>query len=286
MSNLVALTGATGGLGTLVVDHLLRRTSADRIVALARSATKAAALPASITTRIADNDDQAAVAAALAGVDVLLLISGNEFVKRMNQHRNVIAAAKQAGVTRILYTSAPHASTSTAFITAEHKATEQLIRESGLTYTMLRMNSYHENYVPFLRTAAQTGEIIGSVHDGRIASAARNDYAEAAAVAMTTSGHDNATYELTGDTAWTYHELALALSEVLGRPVTYRDLSSEKHLEELRTQGLDEATATFLVQLDADLSRNVSGEATDELRRLIGRPSTPLLDGLRSLYSG
>jgi NAD(P)H dehydrogenase (quinone) len=286
MSNLVALTGATGGLGTLVIDHLLRRTSPDCIVALARDATKAAAaLPPSIQTRIADNDDRAAVAAALAGVDVLLLISGNEFIKRMKQHRNVIAAAKQAGISRILYTSAPHASTSTAFITAEHKATEQLIHESGLTYTMLRMNSYHDNYVPFLATAARTGEIIGSVHDGRIASAAKNDYAEAAAVVMTTPGHDNATYELTGDTAWTYHELALALSEVIGRPVTYRDLSSEEHLAELQKQGIDEATAKFLVQLDADLSHNVSGEATEELRRLIGRPSTRLLDGLRTLHA-
>jgi NAD(P)H dehydrogenase (quinone) len=287
MSDVIAITGATGGLGTLVIDHLLRRTSADRIVALARDASKAAALlPQSVETRIADNDDRAAVDAAVAGIDVLLLVSGNEFGQRMNQHRNVIEAARQAGVSRILYTSAPHASTSTAFITAEHKATEQLIRESGLTYTMMRMNSYHDNYLPLLATVPLTGEIIGSVHDGKVASAAKNDYAEAAAVALTTPGHDNVTYELTGDTAWGYHELAEAIGDVTRTQVSYRDLTSDEHFAELRMQGLDEATATFLVRLDADLARNVSAEVTDDLRRLVGRPTRPLLEGLHDLYAG
>jgi NAD(P)H dehydrogenase (quinone) len=285
VSDLIAVTGATGGLGTHVIDHLLRRTSAERVVAVARDAGKAAALPPSVRVRIADHDDRAAVDAAVAEIDVLLLISGNEFGKRMRQHRNVIEAAKQAGVSRIVYTSAPHAATSTAFITSEHKATEQLIRESGLISTMLRTNSYHENYLPYLTTAPQTGEIIGSVHDGRIASAAREDYAEAAAVILTTPGHDNAVYELTGDTAWGYPELAAAISDVTGVPVTYRDLSSDEHAAALRAQGVDQQTIAFLVKLDADLSRNVSADVTGDLRRLIGRPTTPLLDGLRALYT-
>lgn len=286
MSELIAVTGATGGLGTLVIDRLLRRTPADRIVAIARDADKAAAtLPQSVQVRIADHDDRAAVDAAVAGIDALLLISGNEFRKRMPQHRNVIEAAKQAGVSRILYTSGPHADTSTAFITSEHKATEQLIRAAGLTYTMLRTNSYHENYLPQLTTAPATGSIIGSVHDGRVASAAKADYAEAAAVVLTTAGHDNAVYELTGDTAWNYHELASAVSAVTGAAVTYRDLSSDEHAAALRAQGLDEPTITFLVRLDADLARGVSADATDDMRRLIGRRTTPLLDGLRTLHA-
>lgn len=286
MSDLIAVTGATGALGTLVIDHLLARTSPDRIVAIARNADKAAALkPKDVQVRIADHDDRAAVDAAVAGVDVLLLISGNEFGKRMQQHINVIEAAKHAGVSRILYTSAPHADTSTTFITSEHKATEEIIRNSGLTCTMLRCNSYHENYQSVLTTAPQTGSIIGSVHHGRVASAARADYAEAAAVALTTHGHDNAVYELTGDTAWTYPELAAAVSEVTGAAVTYRDLSSDEHAATLRAQGLDEETIAFLVQLDADLAAGVSAEVTDDLRRLIGHPTTPLVDGLRALHT-
>ncbi|MFF5287905.1 SDR family oxidoreductase [Paractinoplanes globisporus] len=284
MSDLIAVTGATGGLGALVIDHLLRRTTADRIVAVARDAGKAAVLPPSIQVRIADHDDRAAVDAALSGIDTLLLVSGNEFGKRMTQHRNVIEAAKAAGVSRIAYTSAPHADTSTAAITAEHKATEQIIRDSGLTYTILRTNSYHENYRSHLVTAPRTGVIIGSVHDGRVASAAKSDYAEAAAVVLTTAGHDNAVHELTGDTAWNYHDLAATISEITGVVVTYLDLSSDEHAAALRAQGLDEPTIAFLVQLDADLAHGVSADATDHLRHLIGRPATPLLDGLRALH--
>ncbi len=284
MSDLIGVTGSTGELGSLVIDHLLRLTSADRIVALARDAGKAAALPASVQVRIADHDDRAAVDAAVAGIDVLLLVSGNEFGKRMAQHRNVIEAAKQAGVSRIVYTSAPHADTSTAFITAEHKATEQLIRESGLTYTMLRTNSFHDNYLPYLTMAPATGSFIGSVHGGQVASAAKADYAEAAAVVLSTAGHDNVAYELAGDTAWTYDDLADAISEATGTPVKYTDLSSDEHAAALREQGLDDATIDFLVQLDADVSHGVSAEVTDDLRRLIDRPSTPLVDGLRALH--
>jgi NAD(P)H dehydrogenase (quinone) len=283
MSDLIAVTGATGALGSLVIDHLLARTSAERVVAIARNPGKATALEAkSLQVRIADHDDRPAVDGALAGIDVLLLISGNEFGKRMVQHENVIRAAQQAGVSRIVYTSAPHADTSSTFIVAEHKATERIIRDSGLTYTMLRMNSYHENYVPLLATARETGAIIGSVHDGRVASADHVDYAEAAAVVLTTEGHDNVAYELSGDTAWTHADLAAAVSEVTGTPVTYQDLSSSEHAEALRAGGVDEQTVDFLVQLHADTAAGVSADATDHLRRLIGRPTTPLLDGLRA----
>jgi NAD(P)H dehydrogenase (quinone) len=285
MSDLIAVTGATGGLGRLVIDQLVARTPADRIVAVARNADKAAALPQPVRVRIADHVDRAAVDSALAGIDVLLLISGNEFGKRMTQHRNVIEAAQAAGVSRIVYTSAPHADTSTAFITAEHTATEQLIRDSRLTSTMLRTNSYHENCGSLLTTAPRTGSIIGSVHDGRVASAARADYAAAAAVVLTTAGHDDAVYELTGDIAWNYHDLAAAVAEVTGAPVIYQDLSSDEHAAALQAQGLDGPTAAFLVRLDADLAEGVSADVTDDLRRLIGRPATPLLDGLRAMYT-
>ena len=283
MSGLIAVTGATGLLGRLVVEQLLARTSAERVVAIARNPDKVpAVLEKSVQTRIADHDDRAAVDAALAGVDVLLLISGNQFGKRMAQHENVIRAAQQAGVSRIVYTSAPHADTSETAIVAEHKATERMIRESGLPYTILRNNSYHENYVPFLEPARATGSIIGSVRDGRVASADHVDYAEAAAVVLSSAGHENVAYELTGDTSWTYPKLAATVADVLGTPVTYQDLSPAEHAEVLTASGLDDPTVDFLVQLDADVAAGVSAEATDQLRHLIGRPTTPLLDGLRA----
>ncbi|MEU8221442.1 SDR family oxidoreductase [Kribbella sp. NPDC048915] len=284
MSDLIAVTGATGQLGRLVVDQLLTRVASDRVVAVARNPEKAAPLrDKSVQVRIADHDDRAAVDAALADVDVVLLISGNEFGRRMNQHANVIRSAQQAGVSRIVYTSAPHADTSETAIVAEHKATERMIRASGLTSTILRNNSYHENYAALLDSARTTGTIIGSVHDGRVASADHLDYAEAAAVVLSTDGHDNVAYELTGDVSWTYPELAAAISEALGTPVTYQDLSSTEHADVLRAAGLDEPTVEFLVQLDADVAAGVSAAATDQLQRLIGRPTTPLLAGLRAI---
>ncbi|MFG1820026.1 SDR family oxidoreductase [Kribbella sp. NPDC049174] len=284
MSDLIAVTGATGTLGTLVIDQLLARVPAERVVAIARDPAKAAALAEkSVQVRIADHDDREAVDAALVGIDIALLISGNEFGKRMIQHENVIRAASQAGVSRLVYTSAPHADTSPTFIVTEHKATEQLIRESGLTYTMLRMNSYHENYVPYLTSAPTTGVLIGSVHDGRVASADHLDYAEAAAVVLSTEGHDNVAYELAGDTAWSYPDLAAAIAQVSGKHVIYQDMSSAEHAEALRSTGLDEETISFLVQLDADVSAGVSADATGDLGRLIGRPTVPLVDGLHAI---
>lgn len=284
MTDLIAVTGATGTLGSLVVDQLLTRVPAERVVAIGRNPAKTAALEGRAgQVRVADHDDRPAVDAALRGVDVLLLVSGNEFGRRMTQHENVIRAAQQAGVSRIVYTSAPHADTSQTFIAAEHRATEALIRASGLTFTMLRMNSYHENYAPLLTSAAQTGEVIGSVRNGRVASADHLDFAAASAVVLTTGGHDDVAYELTGDTAWPYPELAAALAEVTGRPVVYRDLSPQEHAEALRARGVDEQTISFLVQLDADLAAGVSADATGDLRWLIGRPTIPLVDGLRAI---
>lgn len=281
MSTTIAVTGATGGLGHLTISALRERIPANRIVAIARDPEKATALPADVTVRIADHEDPAALRAAFEGVDTLLLISGNEFGRRMQQHRNVIAAAQEQGVTHLAYTSAPHASTSDDFITREHRATEALIVESGLPHTILRMNSYHENYVGALREAGDTGELVGSVHSGRVASAAKRDFAEAAAVALISPGPHDTVYELTGDTAWDYEELAAAMSAVLDRSVTYRDLTTHEHKNLLVARGLDAATTDFLTQLDADLARGVSAEVTTDLRTLIDRPTTPLRDGLR-----
>lgn len=284
MSQTIAITGATGELGRLTITALRERIPANRIVALARDPEKAKTLPADVTVRIADNEDPTALRAALDGVDTVLLISGNEFGKRMQQHRNVIAAAQERGVTHFAYTSAPHASTSNDFITREHRETEAIIRESGLPHTILRMNSYHENYLGALHEARETGELVGSVHSGRVASAAKRDFAEAAAIALISPSSANTVYELTGDTAWNYDELAKAMSAVLDRPVTYRDLTTDEHRELLISRGLDPATTDFLTQLDADLARGVSAEVTTDLRTLINRPTTPLLDGLRSAW--
>lgn len=280
----IAVTAATGQLGTLVIDALLDTVPAGEIVAIARNAEKAAPLAAKgVDVRIASYDDRAALDAALAGVDAVLLISGSEIGHRQAQHANVIDAAKAQGVARIVYTSAPHADTSTLPMAPEHLQTEQYLASAGVEHVLLRNGWYNENYGQALATAAQTGTLLTSAGDGRIASAARKDLAEAAAVVLTANGPLKPVYELTGDSAWTQDELAAAMSEVLGKPVTAQHVTTEEHIAILQQFGLDEGTATFLAALDTATARGDLAPTTGELAALIGRPTTPLVESLRAL---
>lgn len=275
-----AVTGATGHLGRLVVASLQER-GAD-VVAVVRDPAKAAeVLGSDVEVRVAGYDDRAALEAALAGVDTVVLVSGSEVGRRVQQHTNAVEAAAAAGVRRVVYTSAPHADTTTLVLAPEHKATEEVLAASGLAWTVLRNNWYHENYAAQVGQSAESGVLLGSAHDGRTASAARRDYAEAAAAVAVQDGHENRVYELAGDVAWTLPELAAAMAEVSGRPVEYRDVSTEEHVAALTAAGLDEGTAGFVAALDANTAAGTLADTTGDLRRLIGRPTTPLVQGLR-----
>jgi NAD(P)H dehydrogenase (quinone) len=222
------------------------------------------------------------IAAALEGAETVLLVSGSEVGQRVDQHRAVIEAAEAAGVRRLVYTSAPKADTSPLVLAPEHKATEEILRASGLTFTILRNGWYTENYVGDVQQARETGEIVGAYGDGRVASAPRDDFAAAAAVVLRTEGHDDAVYELSGDAAWGFDELAAAASEVLGRPVVYRAVSSERRAADLAAAGLDEGTVGFVVALEENTRDGLLAETPGDLSRLIGRPTTPLTDALRA----
>jgi NAD(P)H dehydrogenase (quinone) len=283
----IVVTGATGHLGRLTVDHLLARgVPASDIVAAGRTAAKldelAAAVPG-IRTAVIDFADPASLDAAFADVTDLVLVSASEPGNRVALHVNAIEAAKRAGISRIVYTSAPAATTSALVLAPEHKATEEALAASGLDTTILRNNWYHENYGSALAQAAETGVYLTSTGEGRVASASRSDYAEAIAAVLTTPGHEGAVYELSGDVAWTGDEFATAASEALGRPVEYRSVSPEEHLEILAGVGLDAGTAGFVVALDGNIRDGLLAETSGDLSRLIGHPTTPLVDGLRAL---
>jgi len=282
----IAVTGTSGHLGRLVVESLLARGAAPAdVVALARATDKVADLAErGVVVREADYDRPETLAPALDGVDVLVLVSGSAVGQRVRQHGAVIDAAKGGGVGRVVYTSAPHADTSPLILAPEHKATEELLAASGLSTTILRNGWYTENYVGDVQQARETGEIAHSTGDGRVASASRADYAEAAAVVALGArdgAHDGAVYELSGDVAWDLDELAAAAADLLGRPVTYRRLTPEEHREQLLAAGLDEGTAGFVVALDGNTRDGLLAETSGDLARLIGRPTTPLAEGLR-----
>ena len=280
----IVVTGATGHLGRLAIEHLLARgVAASSIVGVGRNVEKLAELAASgVGTAVVDYADAASLDTALAGAESLVLVSGSEVGHRVAQHGAVIDAAKRAGVGRIVYTSAPHATTSELVIAPEHKVTEELIAASGIPATILRNNWYHENYAATLPQVAATGVYVASTGEGRVASAARSDYAEAIAVVLTGDGHEGAVYELSGDTAWNGHEFAAAASEALGREVLYRSVTPEEHAQILADAGLDEGTAGFVLALDANIRAGLLGETDGSLARLIGHPTQPLVDYFRA----
>jgi NAD(P)H dehydrogenase (quinone) len=280
----IVVTGATGHLGKSIVEHLVARGVAPAdIVAGGRSTEKLQALADSgVRTAVIDYTRPDTLTEALTGADTLILVSGSEVGQRVEQHRNAIDAAVAAGVTHLVYTSAPKADTSELVLAPEHKATEELIRASGIPATILRNGWYTENYVGALQQADATGVLLTSAGDGLVSSASRTDYAEAAAVVVAEDGHAGAVYELSGDVAWNQQQLADTFAEILGKPVELKSVSSEEHLAVLKDAGLDEGTAGFVVALDANTRDGLLGETSGDLSRLIGHPTTPLIDGLRA----
>ncbi|MGO4678274.1 SDR family oxidoreductase [Microbacterium sp. 2MCAF23] len=280
----ILVTGATGHLGRLIIDSLLARgVEASSIRAGARDIAKASDLAARGVQVVAlDYDAPETVAAAADGADAVMLVSGSEVGKRAPQHQAVIDAAKNAGVAKLVYTSAPKATTSDLVLAPEHKATEEAIAASGLPAVILRNNWYTENYAADVARAKDTGVIAASVGDGRIASASRADFAEAAAVVLTEDGHLGQVYELAGDIAWNFDDLAAAATEITGREVRYTPLSAEEHAAALEDAGLDYGTVWFVTTLDAGIRAGALAESDGTLARLIGRPTTPLVDGLRA----
>ena len=282
----IVITGATGHLGRLTVKALLDRgVAATDVVAAGRNADALRELAGlGVRTANIDYNDPASLAAAFVGADKVLLISGTAVGDRVAQHEAVIDAATVAGVGHLVYTSAPRADSTPLVLAPEHAATEALIRESSLPFTVLRNNWYTENYLDTAKQAIATGEIVGSAGDGRVASASRADFAAAAAVVLSTDGHQGRTYELAGDVSWTFDDLAAVLSDLAGRPVSYRSVTTEQHIEILKGFGLDVATAGFIAALDANIRDGALDSSSTDLRDLIGRPTTPLADGLAGAF--
>ncbi|WP_434621682.1 SDR family oxidoreductase [Tabrizicola sp. M-4] len=269
----IAITGATGQLGRLALAALQARGHAP--IALVRDPAKAADLNAD--TRAFDYKATGTLVPALAGVQTLVLISSSDTDDRVGQHRNVITAAKAAGVGRILYTSILRADTSPLLLAADHKATEEAIHASGLAFTLLRNGWYTENHTGSLGGAIAAGALIGSAGEGRFSTAARADYAEAIAVAAG-AGHDGAVYELAGDTAHSYADLAAEVSRLTGKTIPYNDLPPTVYAGILQGFGLPEGFAHVLADADVQAGQGALHDDSHTLSRLIGRPTTPWQD--------
>jgi len=283
----IVVTGATGHLGHLIVEALLRDgTPASDILAAGRNTGKLADLEALGVRVVAiDFDEPATLDGAFAGADTVMLVSASEPGHRFPQHKAAIDAAKAAGVSRIVYTSAPSATNTALILAPEHKATEEYLVASGVPFTILRNGWYTENYTSAARQASESGVLVASVGSGTVASATRADYADAAAAVLVDESHTGKVYELSGDIAWGFDELAATIADITGKPVTYTPLSPEDHHAALLSAGLDEGTAGFVVALDGNSRDGLLGVVTGDLSRLTGRPTTPLREGLAAALS-
>jgi NAD(P)H dehydrogenase (quinone) len=281
----IIVTATSGHLGRLIVEDLLhRKVPAGEIVAGARSLDAVTDLAhTGVRTAVIDYDDPAGVEAAVNPGDTFVLVSGNDLANRDRQHAEVIAAAKRAGAGHLLYTSGLRAPESPSPIAASHAVTENAVRESGIPFTILRMGWYTENYARDLLAVRGSGVLLASVGDGQVASATRRDIAAAVGAAITGENPTGSVYELSGDEAWTYHDLAAAFGEVLGREVTYRAVTPEQHLEILTGAGVPEQSAGMAVAVDGGIRDGAFAYRNGDLARLLGRPTTPLVEGLRPL---
>ena len=281
---MIAVTGATGHLGRLIVSELLDHdVPAGDVVAVVRTPEKANDLASQgVDVRQGDYEDRDSLVSAFEGVDKLLMVSASEVGKRVEQHRNVIEAARQAGVEHVAYTSILAADSADTILGREHKATEALIRESDLSHTFLRNGWYLENYTGTLEQALEHGVILGSAGDGRVSAATRADYAAAAAAVVTEEGHAGKTYELGGDEAFTLTELAAEVTRQSGKQVEYRDLPAGEYERTLEGFGLPESVAEMLADADEGLERGVLYTDSGDLSRLIGRPTTTLSQAVTS----
>lgn len=280
----IVVFGATGRLGALVIESLRQRgVDAAGIRAVGRNEERLGEYASrGLQTAKADLSDSSAVNAAVAGAAKVLLISGNEIGHRVPQHRNVVDAAARNGVLQLVYTSVLAAPTTPLRVAGEHKATEEAIAASGVPATFLRNGWYTENYRGDFDQARETGTVANSVGEGRIATAPRSDYAEAAAVVLTEDGHTGKSYELAGDVAWSFADFAAAASGVLGTAVSYTPLTEEQERERLLAAGLPESRAAAVVGLNADIRNGLLDERSGSLSRLIGHPTVPLAETMQN----
>lgn len=270
----IAITGATGQLGRLVVEKLKTRAPSVQIIALVRTPAKAADL--GVEVREADYIRPDTLDRALNDVQTLLLISSNEVGSRAAQHHNVIEAAKRAGVKRIVYTSLLRADASPLSLTDEHRDTEVELKASGIPFTILRNGWYTENYTASLPGALAAGALVGAAGDGKISSASRADYAEAAVAVLTSQGHNGKTYELAGDDAYTLSDLAAEISKQTGRTIPYKNLPEPEYAAALARVGMPLPVAGAYASFDVGASKGALFDDGRQLSKLIGRPTTPL----------
>ncbi len=280
---MIMITGASGQLGRLVIEALLKKVPSARIAAAVRDPGKVKDLAGrGVAVRRADYDKPETLAEAFEGVDKLLLISSSEVGRRLPQHEAVIGAAKAAGVSLIAYTSILRASDTPLGLGEEHRGTEAAIKASGLPFVLLRNGWYTENYAAGIPAILANGAMYGCAGEGRISSAARADYAQAAAEVLTREGQEGRVFELAGDASYSLSEFAAEIARQSGKAIVYRDLPRDDYKAALAKAGLPGPIAGLLADSDAGAAKGGLFDDGKALSGLIGRPTTPFADTVKA----
>ncbi|MBW8701595.1 Quinone oxidoreductase 2 [Streptomyces sp. MBT84] len=282
----IVVTGATGHLGRHVVEQLLEKVPADQITAVVRTPEKAADLAErGVRIAVADYNFPETFDGLFSAGDKVLLISGNEVDRdRVAQHKVVLGAAKAADVALLAYTSAP--GTLTAALADDHRATEEAVLASGVPYVLLRNGWYHENYTEQLAPVLEHGAVVHAAGEGRLTSAGRADYAAAAVAVLTGEGHENKTYELSGDEAWGFAEFAAEVARHSGKEIVYTPVSVEAYTGILTGAGLPEPVAAIFAGVDVSIEKGELAILTGDLSRLTGRPAITIAESIAAALKG
>lgn len=274
------ITGATGQLGRLVIAKLKGKVADGTIVALVRNTEKAKDL--GVEAREFDYNKPETLAESLKGIDQLLLISGSDIGQRARQHASVVNAAKQAGVKKIVYTSLLHTGNTTVSLAEEHLPSENAVIESGISYTILRNGWYTENHTGSISGVLAAGAVFGSAGNGQFSSAARADFAEAAVVVLTETGHEGKIYELAGDEPYTLAEYAAEIARQTGKSIDYKNLPVSEYAKILESFGLPGFIAEAIAGWDVSASKGDLFDDSHTLSKLIGRPTTPMSEVVKN----
>jgi len=284
---MILITGATGHLGSAVIEHLVKKTTADNIVAFARDESKTSVFAEKdIEVRIGNFDYASSLDNAMQDIEKILLISTIDH-HRLQQHKNVVDAAKKAGVKHILYTSVsikdlPNCATKV--IMESHFQTEDYIKESGLKYTFLR-NSLYTDMIPVYvgEKVFETG-IIFPAGNGKVAYALRREMGEATANVLLQNGHENKIYEITGSELYSYEEVAKALSELSGKNITYTDVDAAELSKQLKQAGVPEGLQFIITGFATDIKNGHFANVSKDLENLLGRKPASLKEALKEIY--
>ena len=281
------VTGATGKFGSKVVETLLKTVPASQLAVSVRNPEKAEELRArGVEIRQGDFDHPETLDAAFAGVDRLLLVSADgDNETRIRQHANAVAAAERAGVGFIAYTSLANAQESQNLFAPTHQATEEAILKTGIPYSFLRNNWYLENEISSIQGVLAGAPWVTSAENGKVGWALQQDYAEAAAAVLSGDGHENTVYELSGKVL-TQEEIAAALGSVLGKEVIVQQVDDATYADIMQAAGVPDFVIPILVEIQRSIRVGSLDVESNDFEKLLGRPATPIQEGLSQIVNG